>query len=170
MALENVSAILITAGLKFELRTEILKNNYVILIEIKDAALKAERLRKKTQLRQATPRSMKSMRKKLKLMQSITGPIIKTTTEATIQKVEEDTQLPGEATEDHSRVTIKEHHQPPKAEAHIEEIVVTKTKTTEEAKTPARTMTATTRTSVNIAKHLATLWKNVGNSKPRNYQ
>jgi hypothetical protein len=41
-----VSAILITAGLKSELRTEILKNNYITLREIKDAALKAERLRK----------------------------------------------------------------------------------------------------------------------------
>ena len=46
MALDNVSAILITAGLKSELRTEILKNNYITLKEIKDAALKAERLRK----------------------------------------------------------------------------------------------------------------------------
>ena len=46
MALDNVSAILITAGLKSELRTEILKNNYITLREIKDAALKAERLRK----------------------------------------------------------------------------------------------------------------------------
>ena len=46
MALDNVSAILLTAGLKSELRTEILKNNYITLREIKDAALKAERLRK----------------------------------------------------------------------------------------------------------------------------
>jgi hypothetical protein len=46
MALDNVSAILITAGLKSELRTEILKNNYNTPREIKDAALKAERLRK----------------------------------------------------------------------------------------------------------------------------
>jgi hypothetical protein len=46
MALDNVSAILITARLKSELRTEILKNNYITLREIKDAALKAERLSK----------------------------------------------------------------------------------------------------------------------------
>jgi hypothetical protein len=46
MALDNVSAISITTGLKSELRTEILKNNYITLREIKDAALKAERLRK----------------------------------------------------------------------------------------------------------------------------
>ena len=46
MALDNVSAILITAGLKSELRTEILKNNYITLREIKDAALKTERLGK----------------------------------------------------------------------------------------------------------------------------
>jgi hypothetical protein len=46
MALDNVSAILITARLRSELRTEILKNNYITLRDIKDAALKAERLRK----------------------------------------------------------------------------------------------------------------------------
>jgi hypothetical protein len=44
MTLNNISAILITAGLKSELRTEILKNNNFTLREIKDAALKAERL------------------------------------------------------------------------------------------------------------------------------
>jgi hypothetical protein len=100
---------------------------------------------------------MKSMIKKLKLMQSITGAIIRTTTEATIQEVEEDTQLLEEAIEDLLTITIKEHHQLPKAEALLEEIGVTKTKTTEEAKTTARTMAATTRTSVNIVKHLDTL-------------
>ncbi len=46
MTLDNVIAILITTGLKSKLRTEILKNNYITLREIKDAALKAERLRK----------------------------------------------------------------------------------------------------------------------------
>jgi hypothetical protein len=46
MALDNVSAILITAGLKSELKTKILKINYITLREIKVAALKAERLRK----------------------------------------------------------------------------------------------------------------------------
>ena len=46
MALDNVSAILITAGLKSELRMEILEHIYITLREIKDAALKAERLRK----------------------------------------------------------------------------------------------------------------------------
>jgi hypothetical protein len=51
MALDNVSAILITAGLKSELRTEILKNNYITLREIKDAALKAEGLRKEKPLK-----------------------------------------------------------------------------------------------------------------------
>ena len=49
--LDNVSAILITAGLKSELRTEILKRNYTTLREIKDAALKAERLRKEKPLK-----------------------------------------------------------------------------------------------------------------------
>jgi hypothetical protein len=38
MTLDNVSAFLITAGLKSELRTEILKNNYMTLLEIKEAA------------------------------------------------------------------------------------------------------------------------------------
>jgi hypothetical protein len=52
MALNNVSVVLITAGLKSELRTEILKNNYITLREIKDVALKAERLRKKTPIKQ----------------------------------------------------------------------------------------------------------------------
>ncbi len=51
MALDNVSAILITAGLRSELRTEILKNNYITLKEIKEAALKAERLRKEKPLK-----------------------------------------------------------------------------------------------------------------------
>ena len=97
------------------------------------------------------------MIKRLKLMQSITGAIIKTTTEATIQEVEEDTQLLEEAIEDLPTIIIKEHHQPPKAEAHSKEIVVTKTKTTEEAKTAAKAMAVTTKTSVNIAKHLDTL-------------
>ena len=49
--LDNVSAILITAGLKSELRTEILKRNYTTLREIKDAALKAERLKKEKPLK-----------------------------------------------------------------------------------------------------------------------
>ena len=78
-------------------------------------------------------------------MQSITRAIIKTTTEATIKEVEEDTQLLEKAMEDLPTITIKEHHQPPKVEVHLEEIVVTKTKTIEEAKTAARTIAATTR-------------------------
>jgi hypothetical protein len=53
---------------------------------------------------------------------------------------------------------------------HIEEIVEIGTKTTEEAKTAARTMAAETRTSVNIAKHLATLRKIVGNYKLKKQQ
>ena len=99
---------------------------------------------------------MKSMIKKLKLMQSITGVIIKTITEATIQEVEEDTQLLEEAIEDLPTIT-KEHHQLPKAEVHSGEIVVTKTKATEEAKMAAKTMAATAKTSANIVKHLGTL-------------
>ena len=54
MALDNVSAILLTAGLKSELRTEILKHNYITLREIKDAALKAERLRKEKPFKPST--------------------------------------------------------------------------------------------------------------------
>ena len=96
------------------------------------------------------------MIKKLKLMQSITGVIIKTITEATIQEVEEDTQLLEEAIEDLPTI-IEEHHQLPKAEDHSGEIVVTKTKATEEAKMAAKTMAATTKTSANIVKHLGTL-------------
>jgi hypothetical protein len=51
MTLDIVSAILLTAGFKSELRTEILKNTYITLREIKDAALKVERLRKEKKMK-----------------------------------------------------------------------------------------------------------------------
>jgi hypothetical protein len=46
MTLDNIITILKTAELKSKLRTEILQNNYITVMEIKDAALKAEQLRK----------------------------------------------------------------------------------------------------------------------------
>ena len=98
---------------------------------------------------------MKLMRKNLKLMQSITGAVIKPTTEAIIQEVEEDTQLLEVVTED-LPITIRELHQLPKTKEHTEETVVTKAKITEEAK--LKTMVETmTKTIVNIAKRQATL-------------
>jgi hypothetical protein len=78
-----------------------------------------------------------------------------------MQKVEEDTQLLEVATEDLPIKTIKELHQLPKTVEHSEVTVVTKTKTR------VRTMT---RTIVVIVKNQATLWKNVGNSKPKKHQ
>ena len=112
---------------------------------------------------------MKSMMKKPKFTPSITGAIFKTTTEATILKEEEDTQMLEVATEDLPIITIKVLHQPPKAEEPIKETVVTKTKVTEVVK--LKTMVETmTRTIVDIAKNQATLWKNVGNYKPKKHQ
>jgi hypothetical protein len=66
-------------------------------------------------------------------------------------------------------ITIKELHQLPNTKERTKEIVVTKAKITEEAK--LKTMVETmTKTIVNIIKSQATLWKNVGHSKPRNHQ
>ena len=42
--LENVSSILITAGLKPEYRTDVLKRNLITIMEIRDAAMKCEEL------------------------------------------------------------------------------------------------------------------------------
>jgi hypothetical protein len=55
MTFDNVSAILITAELKSELRTEILKNNYIILREIQVAVLKAEKLIKEKPIKANNP-------------------------------------------------------------------------------------------------------------------
>jgi hypothetical protein len=111
---------------------------------------------------------MKLVNNKTMLMHSIATAeaTIQTTTEAIkTQGAEVDTHLLEEVTED-LKITIPttiETPPPPilKAEAHTGEIVVTKTKITEEAKTIAKTMATIMetkpRTSANIAEHQATL-------------
>ena len=107
--------------------------------------------------------------KRLKLMQSITGGIIKTNTEAITQKVEEDTLMLEVTTEGLPTIPIKELRQPPKTEGHTKETVVTRTKVTKEVelKTMVETMT---RMIVNIVKTRPFLWRNVGNFKLRKPQ
>ena len=43
-ALENISGILITAGLRSEFRTDVLKRNLITIMEIRDEAMKCEEL------------------------------------------------------------------------------------------------------------------------------
>jgi hypothetical protein len=100
MALDNVSAILITAELKSELRTEILKNNYITLREIKDATLKAERLRREKQIKANT--SVNEINDQEPEIDAVSnkGIIKTTTTEEIIQGAEVDTHLLEKSTED----------------------------------------------------------------------
>jgi hypothetical protein len=80
-----------------------------------------------------------------------------------------DTHPPEEATGDLQTTTIRQHHQPIKAEEHTGETVVTKAKVTEVAKIKT-IVEAMTKTIANIARNQATLWKTVGNYKPRRQQ
>jgi hypothetical protein len=111
MALDNVSAILISAGLKSELRTEILKNNYITLREIKDAALKTERMRKEkpikannsvNEINDQEP-EIDAVNKKGNYQNNYKG-------NKSRRKV--DTHLLEEATEGLPTTIIREHHQP----------------------------------------------------------
>jgi hypothetical protein len=151
MALDNVSAILIMAGLKSELRTEILKNNYITLREIKDAALKAERLRKE--------KPLKSNGSTVNEINEQEPEIDAINNRGNFQNNYRGNNSRGRGgyprarggyrgTKDPPTIT-KEHHQQIKAGAHSEEIVVTKI--IEEAKTKTRVKTMT-KTVVDIVK------------------